>query len=369
MTKRKRGVFVVELPCDEVLIHLFLFLTPKERLTKIEPINKYFKSLLLCKMLWRNINLIHVKHLHPSFFIKYGHLISFLKLEHTWLSSISPYKNVNHFSSLRNIKHLNLLRTPFVRLDLLEDYLDSCASPNCSLKYLYLPKMYILSNTQRFSNNIFSILSRIRLKLLSISFHKSFFESDYSLYIWSLASNNLKKYIRKLQFLNFPCRDNAFITTMVQQFQKLKHINLDFCQLNTHQLNTVMAHVSKHITVFQAKFIEFNVGTMQLLSRLKDLRELTMCHVMHSNKEYKYLSTLKNLENIDIISGSAFDFTCIENCKNLKQLTILRTRIINVRLFWDFIVKMDHIKFILSRYIVFDIINNKNKIPSNVCLI
>ena len=204
-----------------------------------------------------------------------------------------------------------------------------------------------------------------------MSFHKSFFQSDYSLYIWSLLTHILKKHIRNIQFYNFPMTDSEFFISMAKEFKHLKAVNLDLCQLSTRNLNLFMSNLGKNITTFEAKFIEFNTETMKLLTEKKKLKQLGMCHRMHSNTEYNFLSLMKKLESIDIVSGSVFDYRILKKCQNLKSVTILRTRINNARLFWDFVLDKKNIKFILSKYMVFDIINsNRNKqVPSNVCLV
>ena len=372
MTKRKRESSLQDLPSD-VLLHIFLYLTPPILLTNVERVNKLFQRLLLNEVFWRNVEIKHATNLHPSFFIKYGHLISSLILEYSYTLSKYSNNDVNFFLPLKNLRQLNLLQSPFVRLDLLETYLEKCPTTNLNLKKLLLPKMLIVSNRHKFSNNIFLKISKLKLKSLSMSFHKSFFQDDYSLYIWSLLTNALKNHIRSIQFYNFPIADSEFLLTMAKEFTKIKNVNLDLCQLSTQNLNLLMQNLSRNVISFEGKFIEFNTETMQLLLQKKKLKQLGMCHRMHSNTEYKFLPSIEQLESIDIISGSIFDYTILEKCRNLKSVTILRTRIENVKKFWDFILKKQQVKFILSKYILFDILNktiHKNKpLPSNICLV
>lgn len=370
MTKRKRETSLEDLPSD-VLMHIFSYLTPPNLLIIIERVNKLFQSLLLNQTFWKNVEIKHATDLHPSFFKKYGHLISSLTLEYSYTLCKTSCKDVNYFLSLNNLKSLNLLQSPFVRLDLLESYLEKCSSTNLTLKKLFLPKMLIVSNKHKFTNNIFLKIAKLKLRTLSMSFHKSFFQHDYSLYIWSLLTHILKKHIRNIQFYNFPIADSEFLITLAKEFKHLKTVNLDLCQLSTRHLNLFMSNLGKNITAFEAKFIEFNTETMRLLTEKKKLKQLGMCHRMHSNTEYNFLSLMKKLESIDIVSGSVFDYRILEKCKNLKSVTILRTRINNTTLFWNFVLDKKNIKFILSKYIVFDIINSNrhNQVPSNVCLV
>ena len=145
-------------------MHIFSYLTPPNLLLTIETVNKLFQSLLLNKTFWKNVEIKHATNLHPSFFKKYGHLITSLTLEYSYTQSKTSYKDVNYFLYLNNLRCLNLLQSPFVRLDLLESYLEKCSSTNLNLKKLFLPKMLIVSNKHKFTNNVFLKIAKLKVK-------------------------------------------------------------------------------------------------------------------------------------------------------------------------------------------------------------
>tara|TARA_B100000902_G_C27321391_1_gene924833 strand:- start:5713 stop:6786 length:1074 start_codon:yes stop_codon:yes gene_type:complete len=353
--KRKRSLLLEELPADTIYI-IFSYLPPETLLLLIEPTSRYLKSLLLHKPLWQSLQLSCVDKFRPSFFKKYGTYVSSLTLSFFY----SP-ENVNYLYMLKNITYLNLTKVIYLRLNYLEDFLSK-APP--SLKHLHLP--HRSGNSDCYSNSIFLSLSQLQLKTLSIPYTQCSYEHDYNLFMGYLTTNVLKGYLETIKFYNFPNLDIDFLCSFAAKFKKIKHINLDLCQLSTSNVNAFLNKVTPHLESFSAKFIEFDERTMELLLS-KSIRNLNMCHLNHSNREYNYFSRFKHIEEIHIVSGLTFNFECLTKCTKLKTVTVLRTRVENSGAFENYIKDNQQIEFTVQRYNLSKEI--RNNLPNNVCLL
>ena len=357
MVKRKRSASFEDLVSD-VLIYMFTYLETKELLQNIECLSKHCQNLLKLKMFWSETRIEFVNNLHPRFFDKYGFYIQNLCLKFVLIKA-KPTEN--YFKPLVNLKHLNLYRATFVDLSYIEDYIDNAHQ----LEELILPKTSSVSG-KVFSNHFFLKVSKLKLRLLHLCYNQYFFESDYAMFLGYLTTNKLKLYLEDVQFSNFPNLDTTFLCNFASSCKKLKHVNLDLCNLSSNSFNMFLDKIDNLETI-SAKFVEYNNKTMEILIKKENLETITMCHVNHSNWEYNYLPQMKKLKKITIISGATFNFDCLRNIKTLKTVSIFRTKINNMKGLYDYMIDNKNINFEVSRF-SFPLLL-ENKIPSNVYLL